>query len=204
LTRIRARLAIFALILVLPAALAGCGGDGGGGGEDPSQVLDQTFNNPEQITSGVLDLTLDGSAESQGSLSAKLSGPFQGISDTSHIPQLDLTGSLDAQGAGQSINVDGGLTITSDNAYVTYKGQAYEVGTRAFRQLQSGYAQANAQNQQQNGQSFTQACEQAVEQGGGDTSVCDIDFAKWLTNVTNEGTESVAERTRFTSPATQT
>ena len=190
-TRIRARLAIFALILVLPAALAGCGGDGGGGGEDPSQVLDQTFNNPEQITSGVLDLTLDGSAESQGSLSAKLSGPFQGISDTSHIPQLDLTGSLDAQGAGQSINVDGGLTITSDNAYVTYKGQAYEVGTRAFRQLQSGYAQANAQNQQQNGQSFTQACEQAVEQGGGDTSVCDIDFAKWLTNVTNEGTESV-------------
>lgn len=192
-TRIRARLAIFALILVLPAAVAGCGGDGGsGGGEDPNQVLDETFKNPEQISSGVLDLTLDGSAGSQGSLSAKLSGPFQGISDTSHIPQLDLTGSLDAQGAGQSINVGGGLTITSDNAYVTYKGQAYEVGSRAFKQLQSGYAQANAQNQQQqNGQSFTQACEQAVEQGGGDTSVCDIDFAKWLTNVTNEGTESV-------------
>jgi hypothetical protein len=192
LTPIRARAAIFSLILLLPATVAGCGGDGGGGGEDPNQVLDETFKNPEQISSGVLDLTLDGSAGSQGSLSAKLSGPFQGISDTSHIPQLDLTGSLDAQGAGQSINVGGGLTITSDNAYVTYKGQAYEVGAQAFKQLQSGYAQANAQNQQQqNGQSFTQACEQAVEQGGGDTSVCDIDFANWLLNVTNEGSESV-------------
>jgi hypothetical protein len=191
LTRIRARATIFALILVLPAAVAGCGGDGGGGGEDPNEVLDQTFNNSEQISSGVLDLTLDGSAGSQANLSAKLSGPFQGISDTSHIPQVDLTGSLDAEGAGQSINVEGGLTITNDNAYVTYKGQAYEVGARAFRRLQSSYAQANAQNQGQDGQSFTQACEQAIEQGGGDTSVCDIDFAKWLTNVTNEGTESV-------------
>jgi len=190
LTRIRAR-AIFALILVLPAAMAGCGGDGGGGGEDPNEVLDQTFTNPEPINSGVLDLTLDGSAGSQGSLSAKLSGPFQGISDTSHIPRLDLTGSLDAQGAGQSINLGGGLTITSDNAYVTYKGQAYEVGARVFTRLQRGYVQANAQNQGQNGQSFTQACEQAIEQGGGDTSVCDIDFTNWLTNVTNEGTESV-------------
>ena len=62
-TRIRARVAIFALILVLPAAVAGCGGDGGGGGEDPNEVLDQTFNNPEQINSGQLSISLDGSAE---------------------------------------------------------------------------------------------------------------------------------------------
>ncbi len=190
-TRSRALVAIFALILVLPAAVAGCGGDGGGGGEDPNEVLDQTFNNPDQINSGVLDLTLDGSAGSQGTLSAKLSGPFQGISDASHVPQLDLTGSLDAEGAGQSINGEAGLTITSDNAYVTYNGQAYEVGARTFARLESNYAQANAQNQQENGQSFTQACEQAIKQGGGDASVCDIDFASWLTNVTNEGTESV-------------
>jgi hypothetical protein len=188
----RARVAIVALILLLPAVLAGCGGgDGGGGSEDPNQVLDQTFNNSAQINSGVLDLSLDGSAGGQGSLSAKLSGPFQGVSDTSQIPQLDWTGSLDAQGAGQSLTFEGGLTITSDNAYVTYKGQAYEVGARVFKQLQSRYAQANAQNQGQKGQSFTQACEQAVQQGGGDASVCDIDFTNWLTNVTNEGTESV-------------
>jgi hypothetical protein len=186
-----ARAAIVALIVVLAAALVGCGGDdGGGSSEDPNEVLDQTFNNSDQIDSGVLDLNLDGSAGGQGSLSAKLSGPFQGVSDASEIPQLDWTGSLDAEGAGQSLNFKGGLTVTNDNAYVTYQGQAYEVGAKVFEQLQSRYARANAQSQE-SGQSFTQACEQAVEQGGGDPSVCDIDFTSWLTNVTNEGTESV-------------
>ena len=54
-TRIRARVAIIALIAVLPAAVAGCGGGGGGSGsEDPNQVLEQTFNNPTKVTSGNL------------------------------------------------------------------------------------------------------------------------------------------------------
>ncbi len=185
----RIQAAIVALILVLAAGLAGCGGDGGSS-EDPNQVLDETFNNPEQVDSGVLDLRLEGSAGDQGSLSAELSGPFQGTSDSSQLPQADLTGTFDASGPQGNLNLKGGLTITEDNAYVTYQGQAYEVGTRAFKQLQDRYQQANAQ-QQGDGQSFTQACEQAVEQGGGDKSVCDVNPADWLTNVTNEGTESV-------------
>jgi hypothetical protein len=185
----RIQVAIAALILVLVAGVAGCGGDSGSS-EDPSQVLDETFNNPDRIDSGVLDLRLEGSAGSQGSLSAELSGPFQGVSETSQIPQLEWTGSIDAKGPEGSLNADGGLTITQDNAYVTYQGQAYEVGERVFKQLQSRYQEANAQ-QEDDGQSFTQACEQAVEQGGGDTSVCDVNPADWLTNLTNEGTESV-------------
>jgi hypothetical protein len=190
LTRIRASGAILALVLVLPAAVAGCGGDGGGS-EDPNEVLEQTFNNADQLNSGVIALSLDGSAGSQARVSAKLRGPFQGVSDLSRIPQLDWTGSLDAQGLGQDTNFEGGLTVTSDNAYVTYKGQAYEVGRRAFRRLQDRFARANAQNQAQDSEGFTQVCTQAVQQGGGDTSVCDIDFSKWLTNVTNQGTENV-------------
>ena len=102
----------------------------------------------------MLDLSFEGSAEARGACPPSSSGPFEGISDTSQIPQLDLTGSVDAEGVGQSINLEGGVTITSDNAYVTYKGQAYEVGTRAFRRLESGYGQSSAQGQEQNGQSF--------------------------------------------------
>ena len=185
----RIQAAIVALILVLAAGLAGCGGDSGTS-EDPDQILDETFNNPDQIDSGVLDLTLSGSAGDQGSLSAELSGPFQGVSDVSQIPQLEWTGSLDAEGPDGSLSFEGGLTITGDNAYVTYQGQAYEVGERVFEQLQSRYSEANAQ-QEDDVQSFTQACEQAVEQGGGDASVCDIDPSTWLTNVTDEGSESV-------------
>ena len=38
------------------ALLAGCGGDSG---DDPQQVLDDTFNADQQAHSGVLDLTID-------------------------------------------------------------------------------------------------------------------------------------------------
>ncbi len=114
-TRIRARVAILALIVVLPAALAGCGGDGGGGGEDPTQVLDQTFNNPTEITSGQLGINLDGSAEGEqsGNLTVTVEGPFQiAEGDRTAFPQLDLSGQISASGSGQSFEFEGGLIAT--------------------------------------------------------------------------------------------
>lgn len=191
-TRIRTLVAALVIALPIPAALAGCGSSGSGSNnEDPTQVLKETFKNPKQVNSGVLDLSLDGSAGSAGNVSAKLSGPFQGTADASHLPQVQLTASASGEVAGQSFSFDGGLTITSDNIYVTYKGQAYELGTKVFDQLQSQVAQNASQNQQQSGQGFSQACTQAVKQAGGNANVCDIDFTSWLTNVNNDGIDSV-------------
>ena len=183
-TRIRARVAIIALIVVLPAALAGCGGGGGGGGsEDPNQVLDQTFNNPTKVSSGNLDISVNATAEGSqsGSLTATIAGPFQGDANNSTaFPQVDLTAKISASGAGQSFNFDGGLTATKDNAYVDYQGQAYEVGSSIFQQFKKSYEQSVKKAQSAQGNQSASLFEQFG-----------IDPKTWLTNVTNEGDESV-------------
>jgi hypothetical protein len=196
LTHIRTRFAVVALAILVPASLAGCFGGGGGSNEDPQQVLDQTFQNDQSVSSGVVDLSLSGSAGSNGNFSASLKGPFQGEPDNpAVVPQLDWTGTLTAEGAGQSINGSAGITITKDNLYVTYQDQAYELGTATFNQLKQAQEQAANQNGASSGQSFSEACKQAIQQTGGDTSACDIDFTTWLTNLSNEGTADVGGTT---------
>src|SRR5919198_2563165 len=76
----RIRLLSLAAVSILGAGLvAGCGGDDGGD-EDPQQVIDETFSNDQEVNSGVIDLSLSGSAEGEdaGNIDASLSGPFQG------------------------------------------------------------------------------------------------------------------------------
>jgi hypothetical protein len=181
LTRIRARGAIVGLILVLASVLAGCGGDGGGG-EDPSEVLEQTFNNPEGITSGQVEITLDGSAEGaqSGDLIVTIDGPFQtDKNDPTAFPRLDLNATVSISGAGQSFDFEGGLVATTDNAYVEYQGQAYEVGSSFFNRLKT---------------LSEQSLRQAQARGNQNSSVFErlgIDPRSWLTNVSNEGDEDV-------------
>lgn len=180
-TRIRARGAIFALIVVLAAALAGCGGDGGGG-EDPSEVLEQTFNNPEEITSGQVSISLDASAEGgqAGDLTATIEGPFQtDRNDPAAFPQLDLDATISVSGAGQNLDLEGGLVATRKNAFVTYQGQAYEVGASVLNRLKA----------------FSErSLRQAQARGNQNASIFErlgIDPQSWLTNVSNEGDEDV-------------
>jgi hypothetical protein len=181
LTRIRNRFAILAAICVLPVALVACGG--GGGSEDPQQVLDQTFDNPTQVNSGHLDLSLSGSAEGErsGSVTATIDGAFQTEQDNpAAFPQLDLNGKLNASGEGQSFSFEGGLVATKDNAYVEYQGQAYEVGSDLFSRFTQAYERATRQAQ--------------ATQGGQGSSIFDrfgVDPRNWLTNLSNEGDEEV-------------
>ena len=194
-SRIRTILVVCALALPIPAAIAGCGGDSSSSSdEDPQTVLDETFNNDTKVTSGDVQLNASVSAEGDqgGQLDVSLSGPFQGDPDNeAAIPQLDWTASLTGEGAGQSIDFSGGLVVTDDNAYVEYKDQAYEVGTKAFASLRDQLeAQAGSQSQSTGG--FAEQCETALQQAGAtDTSGCDIDLESWLTNLSNEGTEDV-------------
>jgi hypothetical protein len=187
LIRIRSRAALLALcvvILALPAALAGCGGDGGGGGEDPAQVLEQTFNNSEQITSGQVGISLDGSAEGtqSGSLTATIEGPFQlDEGDQTAFPQLDLSAQVSASGAGQTFDFDGGLIATQDNAFVEYQGEVYEVGSSLFQQFRTAYERSVRQSQ---GQQGDQSASSVFDRLG-------IDPQTWLTNLSNEGDEDV-------------
>jgi hypothetical protein len=193
LTSMRTVLAICALALPIPAAVAGCGG-GDDKGEDPQQVLDETFNNDTKVSSGVIDITANVSAGDQGSFDFELKGPFQGdANDPTALPQLDWTATASGQGAGQSIDFSGQLVVTDDNAYIVYNGTTYEVGTDTFNQFKSQFEKAAGQAgaSQSSTQSFSDNCKAAVAQAGGDTSACDIDFASWLTNLSNDGTSDI-------------
>jgi hypothetical protein len=190
----RTLLAACALALPIPAAVAGCGSDSGSSSEDPQQVLDDTFNNDAKVSSGNLDLTANVSAGDAGSFDLELQGPFQTDPDNpGMLPQLDWTASAKGGAAGQNVDFSGQLVITSDNAYVVYNGNTYEVGADMFKQFQDSAAQLQKQagGSSTSGQSFSDSCKAAVDQAGGDSSVCDVDFTSWLTNLSNEGTEDV-------------
>ena len=192
-TRTRTLLVVCALALPIPAAIAGCGGSSGSSDEDPQTVLDETFNNDTTVTSGDLKLSASVNADGTqgGQFQASLSGPFQGVADDpTALPQLDWTGSISGSGAGQNVDYSAGLTITDDNAYVTWKDQPYEVGADQFAQIKDQVAQT-ADTTGASPTSFAEGCKQAIEQAGGDASACDIDFESWLTNLTNEGDADV-------------
>ena len=153
LSRLRILVVALAVAVSAPVAVAGCGSSSSSNNEDPNQVLKETFSNPTRISSGNLSIDLSGSAEGtqSGSLNATIDGPFQ--SDKTNpdaFPQFDLNAKVDASGAGQSFNFDGGLITTTDNAYVEYQGQAYEVGTALFKRFQQNYQQAQSEAQVQN------------------------------------------------------
>jgi hypothetical protein len=191
---IRILLALFAL--AIPGALiAGCGGDDDDSDADPQTILQDTFNNDTKVTGGNLTLSASVNAEGQegGTFEGSLSGPYQGDPDNpASIPQVDWTVSSSGEIAGQSLDFDGGLVLTDDNAFVEYNGNAYELGAETYGPLKEELeSQADAQAEDSPA-TFQAACEQALQQSGAtDTAACDIDPANWLTNATNEGTEDV-------------
>jgi hypothetical protein len=179
-----ARIALFALALLVPVLLVACGSSGGGSSsEDPQTVLNETFNNDTKVTSGNLDLSLsvDASGSQSANFTASLAGPFQtNASDTAALPQVDLTAKVSGSGAGQSVDFQGGVTATSDAAFITYNGQAYAVPATTFQQFKTAYEQ---QTKTATSSSSGNASSILKDLG--------IDPSTWLTNVTNEGTADV-------------
>ncbi len=129
---------LLAIVATLALALigAGCGGDDGSGSEDAAALLEKAFTT--QVESGDIDLDItaeiDGADQLRGPLSLGLSGPFKSDGPRD-IPVLDWD--ITAEGAGQEFDV--GLTVTEDNAFVSYQGENYEVGTELFSQFKEQY-----------------------------------------------------------------
>ena len=180
-----ARIALFALALLVPVLLVACGGGGSSSSEDPQTVLNETFNNNTKVTSGNLNLSLsvDASGSQSANFTASLAGPFQtDASNTAALPQVDLTAKVSGSGAGQSVNFEGGVTATSDAAFITYNGQAYAVPATTFQQFKTAYEQ-QAKTAASTGSGSGNASSVLKDLG--------IDPSTWLTNVTNEGTADV-------------
>jgi hypothetical protein len=179
----RIRIAFALIVIALTAGIAGCGGSSSNG-EDPSQVLSETFNNDTKVSSAHISLNLSGNVEGSqsGSFTASLDGAFQSDpNDDTAFPQLDLQAKVGGSAAGQTLSFDGGVTATQDAAFVTYKGQAYQVPSATFESLKQTYQQqAQAAQSQSQGSSASSIL-----------SDLGIDPSTWLTNESNEGTTDV-------------
>jgi len=132
-------------LLAALALLAGCGGDDAPSAEesaDAQALLEKAFS--KQVDSADLKLDmkadLEGLDQLKGPVSVSLSGPFKS-SGEDQLPVLDWD--LKAKFAGQTI--DAGMVVTEDNAYVSFRGQDYEVGEQVFEQLKSSFAKQRKQ-----------------------------------------------------------
>ena len=139
------RFRISALLLVLVLALGGCGGDDGGGGEGSKEaraLLEKAFS--KQVDSAELKLDmkadLEGLDQLKGPITFNISGPFKSRGEKA-LPVLDWD--VKVRFAGQTI--DAGVVVTDDNAYVTFRGQAFEVGKQLFSQLKKNFADQQKQ-----------------------------------------------------------
>lgn len=173
------RIAAIALAVILAATIAACGG--GSSNVDPQQVLHETFSNPKSISSGKLDVSLgfDAQGSQSGSFDASISGPFQSGGHGA-LPQFDLTGKLSGSAPGiPAISFEGGLAFTSDNAYLSFQGNAYRLPHQWFARLQS-------------------LVSRAARASGGQAGVAGvfgslgINPRNWFTNLSDEGTADVA------------
>lgn len=122
-------LALAALALVA----AGCGGDGGGGAQEANEVLQRGFST--DVDSGEIsvemELQLEGLEGADGSFRLELSGPFRSRGPTK-LPDADL----DFSASGQGVNLQGGLVLLPENAWIEFGGETYEVGEELWKRAQ--------------------------------------------------------------------
>lgn len=120
-------------VLCLCLCLAACGGGSARSGENPNAVLKEATL--RGIESAAVDLTVNAQASGKegGRLEASASGAFESEGSV-NLPLLELNGTAKGQVNGKPVDAEGGITLLSGAAYVSYEGTAYEVdpSTLAF------------------------------------------------------------------------
>ncbi len=172
--------ALLAAFVALAALLGACGG-GGDSGEDPQQVIENaTF---EGVESGTVDLTMNikSSGEHGGDVKVELSGPFQSTGKKS-LPELDLALKANGEADGEEIDVDGGLTVLADRAFIDLKGTEYEVDPTTFGFVKSQLERAEQEGEKEGAGGEATACQKAA------TS---LDLEEFVDHLKNEGGEEV-------------
>lgn len=153
------------LLLVAIAALASvfaaCGGSDDSSSEDPQNVIDNATL--KGVESGNLDLSLGVNADGDegGNLDLSLSGPFQSEGN-GKLPQLDLTASAKGSFGDEDVDFEGGLTLLSNKAYVSYDGTDYEVDATTYGFVKSAIEEAEQQGAGGGNPADVTACQEAA------------------------------------------
>lgn len=174
-------LATLATLAALATAFAACGGSGDSSSEDPRQVIESATL--EGVSSGDVDLDLQVGSDGPkgGDLRVTLSGPFQSEGPES-FPLLDLDASANGKTKGEAIDLQLGLVLLPDRAYVNYEGTEYEVDPTTLDFIKSGLERSQG-NGAEGGAANLGACQEAV------AGLKLGDFAEGLKN---EGSADVA------------
>ena len=172
---------LLAASAALAAVLSACGGGGGGSSANPQQVIENaTF---EGVESGTVDLNLNvkSTGEHGGNLKLSLTGPFQSTGKES-LPELALALKANGEADGEPVDIDGGLTVLGDRAYVDYNGTEYEVDPTTFGFVKSGFEEAQQEGEKESKGGEATACQKAA------TS---LNLEEFVDNLENEGGEEV-------------
>jgi hypothetical protein len=172
-------LVLFAVIAALATTIAACGGSSSS--EDPQKVIDNATL--QGVESGELDATVSVKAEGEegGDVKVDLSGPFQS-GGKENLPELDLDAKVSGTANGNDIDFEGGLTLLSDRAFVSYKGTEYEVDPTTFGFVKSGFERAEQQGGAEGGSADVTACQEAAT---------GLKIGEFIENLSNEGSADV-------------
>ena len=140
-TRAARFVAVVLAALSALGSLAACGG-----GEDPNEVIKETFSGDKRVASGKLDVSLrlktEGARNLGGPIQVKLTGPFQSQGDK-RLPKFDFDLSLAA--SGQTFRA--GAVSTGSSGFLKFQGQAYSVPEPVFAQFRQGYERSQAKRE---------------------------------------------------------
>ncbi len=130
-----------------------------------------------------MDLSLGVKVEGSegGNLNVSLSGPFQS-EGKGQLPQLDMTVKASGSINGKNVNLDGGLTLLSEKAYVDYKGTEYEVEPTTFNFIRSTIERDQQQSGAQSKSAGATACQEAVS---------NLKVGSFVDHLANEGSSEV-------------
>lgn len=169
--------ALIALLAAASLVAAGCGDDGSG--RNPERVLQETFSGDgEPIESGVIDLGIKVTAEGgedPGVFDIRVSGPFDFSGEGIGVFDFDLA--IDADAGEGELDFSAGIASTGESAFVRFEETAYSVPQEIFDQFVTTFTEL------QEGESGDESPNLLGALG--------IDPTKWLTGLTDEGTEDV-------------
>lgn len=176
-SRIRT-LVLLATVAALALLLAACGGGGdsdSGSSDNPQQVIDQATL--KGVESGNLDLAIKVNAEGEegGNFDVSLSGPFQ-AGPKGALPEADFEVSAHGEAEGEQLDFEGGVTLLSDRAYISYEGDEYEVDPTTFGFVKSGFEQAQQESSGEGAEG--KACQEAA---------AELEIGDFIDNLSNEG-----------------
>lgn len=153
--------------------LSGCGASSG---PSATTLLHETFTGSHEISSGVVELSLDlspsGSAVLSGPITLNFGGPFQSRG-VGKLPESDFTASVSALGQNGSL----GIISTGTSGYVTLSGTGYQLPQASFEQLESGFSGLGGSSS---------------SSGTGALSTLGLHPLSWLRNATVSGTQTLS------------